>query len=235
MIIKYICCQVKDAMQPTFSKGQTCWQRTADSAGFIAQTGGWQANHAHIFAVWKDKASIDTFMEYDHDPIAEAADQQASYRHLTVSYWQKIIDIPSHYTATSPASSDDKTKVTTMIARSAFIRTALCKLDPDNIDGFIDEQRTLWNPAMSAAKGMLGGFLLRSSRQDNQFLVVSFWSSQAHHQDYVDHDFKNIKPRAHDRPQPNNLDGNKIDIVPQWQVTVPASDNAKIMRDKQEA
>ncbi|MCL1049925.1 DUF4937 domain-containing protein [Shewanella abyssi] len=218
MIVKYINCQVKPNLRSTFSKGQCCWQRTAQSAGFIAQTGGWQGNQATILALWDAKSSVDSFMQLAHDAIAEDANQQGSYSRLEVGYWQHDLDIPGQQNTSSSQITGSTMRAAKLMAEAQFIRTAQCIVPADKVDGFIEEQRSLWNPAMAAVTGMLGGLLLRSSTNDKQFLVITFWLSEASHQHYTKHVFSGIKALAKYKPLVEEIQGGQIIIDPQWQI-----------------
>ncbi|QQX81023.1 DUF4937 domain-containing protein [Shewanella sp. KX20019] len=219
MIVKYINCQVKPNLRSAFSEGQHRWRRTAQSAGFIAQTGGWQGNQARILALWDAKSAVDSFMRLAHDAIAEDANQQGSYSRLEVGYWQHVLDILGQQNASSSQITDSTVRAAKLMADAQFIRTAQCSVSAEMVDGFIEEQRNLWNPAMVTVTGMLGGLLLRSSTSDNQFLVITFWLSEASHQHYARHVSGGIKALAKVMPVAEEIQGGQINIVPQWRIT----------------
>lgn len=218
MITKYIRCEVPAANKAEFSKGQRLWQETAYSEGFRSQLGGWDfskgmsakdkatSSKAMILAHWQDMESVKSFMKLAHDPIADKTNQANTYSALSVSYLSAVMDIP--------ASNQDNPNR----AESGFIRIVDCYVAPDKADAFIQEQKTLWNPGMQQAKGMLGGELCQFIDEENRFLVISYWQSESHHHDYTSHHFPLLKQQAAtDIIQ--TISGHNIQTESSWKIT----------------
>ncbi|PKG56515.1 MULTISPECIES: DUF4937 domain-containing protein [unclassified Shewanella] len=232
MIVKYINCHVKPALKSTFSEGQRCWQRTAESDGFIAQIGGWQDDSAIILALWERKESVEHFMQLSHDAIAEDANQQDSYNSLEVDYLQQVLDIPGHHSALlatrgsatpSPTSltAPDQALAAELMKSAQFIGITQCNVTADKVTDFIQQQINLWNPAMAAVTGMLGGMLLRSSSKGNPFVVITYWLTEASHQHYMQHVYLDIQAIANQKSLTEHVQDHQLKVEPHWRFAHP--------------
>lgn len=70
-------------MRKEFSASQEKWKDTTKADGFIAQAGGWNLlnlNEACIISFWKDRESLDWFMQNLHDEIFQNNKQAATYK-----------------------------------------------------------------------------------------------------------------------------------------------------------
>ncbi|ACA88991.1 DUF4937 domain-containing protein [Shewanella woodyi] len=208
MIAKYIRCEVVEAKRNIFSKGQRLWLETAHCEGFISQLGGWEqeTNIAVILARWTDMESVKDFMSAAHDPIAERANQVGSYSHISVSYLSAVICIPAF-------NQGGKNQ-----ASCGFIRIADCYIDPDKLDEFIQEQKTLWNPGMQQVEGMLGGQLWQFNDESDRYLVTTYWESEAAHRHYMAEYFPRLKQQAA-TDIIHTISGHHIQTEPSWRVT----------------
>ena len=218
MITKYIRCEVPAASKAAFSKGQSLWNETAYSEGFRSQLGGWElskgksangkstSSKAMILAHWQDMESVKSFMKLAHDPIAEKTNQAETYSALSVSYLSAVMNIPA-------SNQDNQHRV-----ESGFIRIADCYVAPDKVDAFIQEQKTLWNPGMQQAKGMLGGELCQFIDEANRFLVISYWQSESHHNNYTTQHFPALKQQAA-TDIIETISGHNIQTEPSWRIT----------------
>jgi len=191
MIAKYIRCAVPAVNRVSFSKGQSLWQETALSDGFISQQGGWErgTDKAIILARWADMKSVQDFMASAHDPIADKTRQVGTYTSISVSYLQQVMQIPA-FVANIPKSAEG------LQTGYGFIRIADCYIAPDKADDFILEQAIHWNPAMQQVEGMLGVELWRFNDDVNHYLVISNWQSESHHYHYVSEHFPALKQQA---------------------------------------
>ncbi|MBM7074554.1 DUF4937 domain-containing protein [Shewanella sp. 202IG2-18] len=93
---KLIKCQVPPRNRTEFSVGQQYWKQTNAADGFIFQLGDWTKDTAVILALWKDEASIESFMKTLYDPIADKAQQANCYSSKSVNYLKRIMDIPAY-------------------------------------------------------------------------------------------------------------------------------------------
>ncbi len=213
VITKYIRCEVPTANKAAFSTGQSLWKETAYSEGFRSQLGGWNlskdkpaSTKAIILAHWQDMESVKNFMELAHDPIAEKTNQVGTYTHISVSYLSAVMNIPALNQAHQHS------------VESAFIRIADCYIAPDKADDFLLEQKMLWNPGMQQAKGMLGGQLCQFIDEENHYLVISYWESEAAHRHYMAEYFPRLKQQAA-TDIIHTISGHQIQTEPSWRVT----------------
>ncbi|MEZ9820477.1 DUF4937 domain-containing protein [Shewanella sp. 10N.286.45.A1] len=183
MIAKFINCQVIPSLKSTFSEGQACWQRTAESDGFIAQSGGWQKNSAIILALWESKNAADRFMKFAHDAIAEETQQQGSYSSIEVDYFTRVLEVAAnncHAKVNSGFTSCNAIKA--HVNSAQFIHISRGEVLASNTAAFIEQQSKTLASAMTGPTGMLTGLLLRSNKHPQQFMLVSYWLNELSHQ-----------------------------------------------------
>ncbi len=91
MFLKHIICTVKPGNRLAFSEAQKTWSKIKGFEGFIAQIGGWNQNdpnEAVILSFWKDKSSLDNFMDKMHDDIFYKSKQLQTYDDIIISYFK---------------------------------------------------------------------------------------------------------------------------------------------------
>jgi hypothetical protein len=89
MLLKWVRCSVAD--RAAFDEGQRGWSALATEPGFLGQFGGWNGSvEAHVFGLWADTSSYQTFMAERHDTIA--AGQAGSYSDIEVTMFDTIGD-----------------------------------------------------------------------------------------------------------------------------------------------
>jgi heme-degrading monooxygenase HmoA len=66
-------------------------------------------------------------------------------------------------------------------------------------------QEKVWNRGMQKSKGMLGGTFAFSQVQRNDFLVLTGWKSEDHHQNYKENKFPELS-------KPQNLRGMYLNL-----------------------
>lgn len=91
MLLKHIICTVKPENRLAFSEAQKVWSKTKESDGFLCQIGGWNKNkqtEAVILSFWKDKLSLDSFMNKTHDDIFYPSKQLHTYDDIIISYFE---------------------------------------------------------------------------------------------------------------------------------------------------
>ncbi|RYV02052.1 DUF4937 domain-containing protein [Shewanella sp. OPT22] len=204
VLAKLIKCQVPPRNRTEFSVGQQYWKQTNAADGFIFQLGGWTKDTAVILALWKDEASIESFMKTLHDPIADKAQQTNCYSSISVNYLKHIMDIPA-----SPNSSKTHAKL---------IRVADCHVLEDRIDVFLEAQQGIWNSGMSSVPGMLGGYVWQCSKVATRFLVTTYWESELAHRRYSNNEFPLLKQKAHLDRHMQDVDGFIVITEPTWDV-----------------
>lgn len=91
MLLKHIICKVKPDYRLDFSEAQKSWAKTTESKGFLCQIGGWnhsQPNEAVILSFWKDRLSLDGFMNKMHDDIFYQNNQLETYENIMISFFE---------------------------------------------------------------------------------------------------------------------------------------------------
>jgi len=177
MYIKWIVCNVPSQLQKQFLLAQEAWSKTSKSKGFIGQTGGWNiknTNEACIISFWKNKESLQHFMNNLHDVIFANNNQIATYSSIKVSYFNALMNIEG-----------ELKNISDVISNSKLIRIADCIVKEDKINHFEEVQKTIWIPTMKKATGILGGKFSINEQHKLNYLVSTFWDSETHHQNYI--------------------------------------------------
>ncbi len=95
-----ITCEVKEGMREAFSTGQRCWSDLKDSAGFVAQYGGWSKEKrdlANIIGFWENYSYYEQFMEDKHDQIYEKTGQKGTIASIEVELYERVIEDVEEY------------------------------------------------------------------------------------------------------------------------------------------
>ena len=209
MLIKLIDCLPIKGKEDQFAKAQDAWQAMSHCDGLHGQFGGWDnlSSRAFIFALWEAQASIDYFMSTVHDDIAAKNQQHLTYESCSVNYLTISMRIPSF---TNQKGLD--------LSSIGFIRMADCVLFPDGHEQLLADQTAVWNPGMSACKGMLGGFIGKFTEETDRYLVISFWETEADHKNYIENTFPAIRNKVNIYSYIKNLAGHQIVIDKKWNV-----------------
>ena len=186
MLAKLIKCSVPTQHKTKFSEGQRHWQQTKQADGFIKQSGGWVDDTAVILALWKDKVSVQHFMQSLHDPIADRANQVSYSSSISVYYLKHIMDIPSNSNS--------------LKARPKLIRLAEYVVDKNRVEEFLEKQQSVWNGRLTSAEGMIAGHVWQYDKESNRLPVSTYWESE---QAYYDH-LINYFPELEQRASPEN-------------------------------
>lgn len=210
MYIKWIVCEVPIAKKEKFSKAQEKWNKTVESKGFIAQTGGWNlknTNEACIIAFWENKESLLYFMKHFHDAIFLDNKQVNTYSSITVSYFNSLMNM----------EGESKNIIETL-HNSKFIRIADCTVKEGQTNHFEEVQKSIWIPSMKKATGMLGGKFSINEQNKLNYLVHSFWASKKQHQNYVQNQLPLNQKSAYISNDLDTISGKFIEIEEKWTV-----------------
>ena len=219
---KLITCNVLPEQRRPFSIAQQAWHKTAVSTGFVGQLGGWQQNSSStvdqatnqsiILATWQNHQSLEHFMTHLHDDIYEQSAQKNTYLNCQIAFLSQLFIMPSEQGLESTASD-----------QPALMRMADCEVLPGRAEHFIDVQKNIWGPAMAQAKGMMGGYFWQFAdtqriKQNNRFLVTTFWKNQHCHDLYVKKHLPQLKARAEVDLDIKTIRGGVVDLEPSWRV-----------------
>jgi len=209
MYIKWIVCKVKDSQKNDFSIAQQQWKIMENSPGFIAQIGGFNLknnNEACIVSFWKDKNSLQYFMDNPHDEIFLKNKQSFSYSSISINYYTQLFQMD--------ATHSDFNKCLT---NGTILRVADCETNQDYKNQFIEDQKNCWKPEMKNVKGMLGG-QFATKVDTNQFIVFTFWKNLLNHTNYVDNQLPLLKKKAISVNHLHKLEGKIIALIDSWKI-----------------
>jgi heme-degrading monooxygenase HmoA len=198
MLIKWMCCEVADRAR--FDRGQRSWESLAGQPGLLAQFGGWSRRErtvAHLFGLWSGSAAYDGFMAERHDDFA--SDQAGAYTAIRVRLFTRLLDI---------AQPD--------LTSGALLRLAHCQVHADRTRHFEQAQRSVWNPGMATAPGMLGGVF--AAGEPGEYLVLSAWRSPADHASYLTDQFPALRRDSDAERDLANIAGDLIEFHDAWTV-----------------
>lgn len=221
VLVKWMRCTVVD--RPGFLRGQRRWAGLLGEPGFRAQGGGWGRSGTdvvHLFGFWDSRAFYDSFMARSHDRLHAA--QAGTYKDLQVRLFEYRFDIKTGFT---PDFTD-----------ADLLRVAHCKVRPERSEHYTQMQEKVWNPAMAGSPGMLRGIFAQAQPQmqsqahapgegeaeeqagEDEFLVLSMWNSTAEHGKYRSDRVERLALRAQAGADLADVDGDVIDLEPDWTV-----------------
>jgi len=82
MILKIFRCRVPVSTRERFLSAQRQWKRLQSVDGFLAQRCGFDEGDATacvILALWRDRPSLERFMDGEHDRIVDLGEQASTY------------------------------------------------------------------------------------------------------------------------------------------------------------
>ncbi|MEU3463056.1 YdbC family protein [Streptomyces sp. NPDC006733] len=202
MLVKWIRCGVVD--RAGFERGQRKWAGLRGQPGFRGQGGGWsraQPGVAHLFAVWDSRAAYEAFMTGGaHDQLAGS--QADSYENLGVLLFEHLLDVRVGFDA--------------RFADADLLRVAHSRVRPGRAEHFVEMQKKVWNPAMAGSPGLLRGTFAEGP--DNNFLVLSLWSSVDERGKYRPTAMARLAERTELEDDVSSVAGDVVDLVQAWTV-----------------
>lgn len=210
MVVKWIECTVKENMKEAFSAAQEQWGQTAGTPGFIAQTGGWDAqdkNLACIAAFWEDEKALSRFMKDQHDDIFNRNLQKDTYHNIQVRHFNMLFEMKG----SSRSLSRD-------IHQGEVLRVADCLVKPGREQHFETMQQQVWKPGMQSAHGMLGGCFSKLNHPERQYLVTTFWDSPEHHERYKQEQLPILQKQANIQEDIEHITGRLILLEDGWKI-----------------
>ncbi|WP_299005130.1 DUF4937 domain-containing protein [uncultured Shewanella sp.] len=241
MIVKWIDVLPIKGQEQAFSIAQEAWATTNECTGFSGQLGGWTTaqrsaaasinesaresgnphSRAMLLAFWHDMPAIEDFMVSKHDLIAHNNQQAQTYEACLVHYLSlelSLNDLALQQSLQQAIIDFNAININDI----GFIRIADCTLKTDEHEwaehAFFQDQIHVWNPAMQACEGMLGGAVARFQKEKNRFLVISFWQNELCHHKYCQGAFKAAKRQVNLAAYMDKLTGHYIVIEPKWHI-----------------
>ena len=210
MLIKLIQCRVSEDQREPFGRGQAQWCVLSGCSGFCGQFGGWVIEDeglAVIIGLWSDDDAYDAFMRDVHDRVFDDNGQRGTYESIDVSLWDSVLPIPGSASSISAG-----------IGSAGAVRLARCRVRPDRVDHFIEMQRTIWNPGMAAAGGMLTGLFSESSEREHEFLVCTLWQDLDAQRRYRHGTFAELRRLAEVDRDCVHVEGWIVSVADTWRV-----------------
>ncbi|MFH9354856.1 DUF4937 domain-containing protein [Kitasatospora sp. NPDC017646] len=204
---KWIGCRVPVAARGQFSAAQGAWSTINDQPGLVGQVGGWDpaTGRAHLLGLWTDAAAYRCFMRERHDAIVTGNQQRTSYTEIDTATGEIVLEMAGD-TASLPYA----------LERAALLRVADCRLLPGHEEHFLEVQRRLWAPGMTAAGGMLAGVVTRL--EVHRYLVTTLWSSSTAHQRYTTRHLPALRSRATPESDIQSMTGHVLPLKAGWRV-----------------
>ena len=142
-----------------------------------------------------------------HDKIFFRNKQRESYNSISVSYFNKKLDMHG-----------SKKSIPDVIQESKFLRIADCSVKPEKIEHFEEVQRSVWIPGMQGSQGMLGGEFSKAENSKPRYLVSTFWDSEKNHSNYVDSSLPKLKLKSDVTNDINYIVSKQILLVDSWKI-----------------
>ncbi len=211
MFWKWIVCDVPHRSKRVFATAQEEWRAIRCATGLHGQCGGWypggRVDKACILGAWADPGSYERFMGFLHDAVTDESDQTDTYTAATVRTYTQLLRLRG-----------EAPDFPSALERASFLRVAECQVAPSRRNHFLFQQMQLWEPAMYAAPGMLGGGFAVRVDDPLCFLVVSLWSEPAKHDRYALETVPELRKRADVEDDVEELTGYHLLLEPAWKV-----------------
>ncbi|WP_270343788.1 YdbC family protein [Bacillus mobilis] len=205
MLLKTIYCKVEEEKKNLFSKAQEKWRDIQHLDGFQGQFGGWNKDEACVFTLWEDRGAYQSFMNGAHDTIYVNSNQEDTFLSCEIELFQTLYDI------TEKPLND-------VFTEGTFVRVAICNVKVGKEKYFLHKQETIWNTGMEKAKGMLAGFVGKSLKTENRYIVLTYWKDEMAHQNYVEEIFPELYKLANIHEDVEDIRGKQAVCKEEWLV-----------------
>ena len=210
MYIKWIICDVKEDKKQEFTLAQDKWVKTADAEGFIAQVGGWDMKNnseACIISFWKNKESLENFMNGLHDTIFDKNKQGDTYNSIVVSQFVDRLNIIG-----------SKNLLKNVIKTVKSLSVADCYLNSEKNVYFEKVLKEIWTPGMKRSEGMPGGVFSKSSNNTLRCLVLTFFDRIGNHNSHLINKLNVCGNKEIIGDNLTKMEIRKIKLVDSWQI-----------------
>jgi quinol monooxygenase YgiN len=146
-------------------------------------------------------------MQHIHDDIYRRSDQKQTYLSISVTLFKDILAIPG-----------SATDFLSALSQGSVLRVTVSHVFPEQRLTFEQNQRTIWNPGMAEAGGMLSGVCAQAIADSSRYLVASLWSDAQAHQAYLQTAFPLLRERAQLPQSIQHIEGWVIQLEKSWQV-----------------
>ncbi|MCU5689022.1 YdbC family protein [Bacillus anthracis] len=205
MLLKTIYCKVEEEKKELFSMAQEKWRDIQHLDGFYGQFGGWNENEACVFTLWEDRSAYESFMNGAHDTIYLNSNQEGTFLSCEIELFQTLYDI-------AEVSLKD------VVTEGSFVRVAICDVKVEKEKYFLHKQETIWNKGMENIKGMLGGVVGKSLKNENRYIVLTYWKDEKAHQHYVEEISPELYKLANIHEDIENIRGKQAVCKEEWLV-----------------
>jgi hypothetical protein len=214
--IKWIVCQVRPNQRRPFHEAQLQWAALSNIDGFRGQIGGWaDPTTACVLGLWRDQAAYAAFMLNVHDDIFERHGQAHTYVDCRPSVGPQLLSINGRAASIGSALGD-----------AAILRIAMCTLLAGRTSHFLNEQRTVWNPAMAGETSMLGGLVGQSDSDPCAFHVATLWQKAQDHDRYARERVPDLRAHSDSGADLQALNGFRVQLEPAWLVAPTCQERA---------
>ncbi|MED0987211.1 DUF4937 domain-containing protein [Bacillus paramycoides] len=205
MLLKTIFCKVEEEKREMFSEAQEKWRDLQHLDGFHGQFGGWNEDEACVYTLWEDRNAYQSFMNDAHDTIFLNSNQEGTYISCNIEMFQTLYDITD-------------TPLKDVITQGSFVRVAICDVKEGKEKHFLFIQETIWNKGMENANGMLGGVVGKSLKNENRYIVLTYWKNEMAHQNYVEEIFPELYKLANTHEDIEEIKGKQVVCKEEWLV-----------------
>ncbi|MED0973167.1 DUF4937 domain-containing protein [Bacillus paramycoides] len=205
MLLKTIFCKVEEEKREMFSEAQEKWRDLQHLDGFHGQFGGWNEDEACVYTLWEDRNAYQSFMNDAHDTIFLNSNQEGTYISCNIEMFQTLYDIT-------------ETPLKDVITQGSFVRVAICDVKEGKEKHFLFIQETIWNKGMENANGLLGGVVGKSLKNENRYIVLTYWKNEMAHQNYVEEIFPGLYKLANTHEDIEEIKGKQVVCKEEWLV-----------------
>lgn len=140
-----------------------------------------------------------------HDTIYLNSNQEDTFLSCEIELFQTLYDITD-------------TLLKDVVTEGSFVRVTICDVKVEKEKYFLHKQETIWNKEMENIKGMLGGVVGKSLKNENRYIVLTYWKDEKAHQHYVEEIFPELYKLANIHEDIGDISGKQAVCKEEWLV-----------------
>ncbi|SCN07990.1 Uncharacterized protein BCRIVMBC126_02324 [Bacillus wiedmannii] len=144
-------------------------------------------------------------MNSAHDTIYLNSNQEDTFLSCEIELFQTLYDITD-------------TSLKYVVTEGSFVRAAICDVKVEKEKYFLHKQETIWNKGMEKAKGLLAGVVGKSLKNENCYIVLTYWKDEMAHQNYVEEIFPELYKLANIHEDLKDIRGKQAVCKEEWLV-----------------
>ena len=212
MLISWFRLDVTAAERPRFDTGMKLWSSLQEAEGFLGRLGGWdQEGRACVFTLWRDVGALRLFRRRQSAALLERTGLGPWFEGRMPGLIEVLLPIPGLCTTTA-----------SLLQRGRMLRMVSAQADPREELRILEEQASVWKPALSRSPGMLGAYFGSSVEEPGHYFGASIWASKEDLRRWSEEGYRACIEAARRLEFQPAREGLKVTLDPEWTVQRPS-------------